>query len=120
MKSVWTLPLLGILLGLVGCADLDRIGTKIDMAAEHVGPGGKPIYEGQLKSVESVGAMTSLAFTDGKMMDVNVAPARLVPGDVVRIFQTDKGYEAHLWHSAEGALPSPETNAIAPAVQQGS
>jgi len=115
MTLLRTLPLLAALLGATACSDLDRIGTKLDMAAEHVGPS-KPTYQGRLREVEKVGAMTALQFTDGKQFNVSVAPPALLPGDVVRIYETDKGLEAHLWHSADESGPSTETNALAPAV----
>src|ERR1035437_4635601 len=93
-----------------GCASMDRISTKLDMASEHMMPQ-KPFYEGQLRAVRAVGAMTSLQFMDGKIFEVRTAPPGLVPGDIVRLYKAETEYTAHLWRDAE-SIPSPEANEI--------
>src|SRR4051794_1196619 len=77
--------LMAVLVGAAGCAGVDRMGTKMDMAAGRLGEPGKHEYEGQLQSVKRVGPMTALQFSDGQFFDVSEAPAGLVQGDVVRI-----------------------------------
>ena len=97
-----------LLLG-AGCGTLDKMDRKMDMASEHMGSD-KPVYEGTLSSSKAVGALTSLEFTDGKLFEVAKAPSALTPGDVIRIYKTDTGYEAHLWK----ASPTPTMPAATP------
>ena len=104
-----------MLSGFTGCASIDRFGTKLDMGVQRMGSA-KPVYEGQLRSVKTVGAMTSLQFTDGKIMDVSKAPAALLSGDVVRVYKIDNGFAAHLWRSAEDMSNSAEANTLAPLI----
>ena len=96
-----------------GCAGLDRMGAKLDMASEHLSAP-KPLYEGRLKSVKTIGAMTSLQFSDGKIFEARNAPAGLRPGDIVRLYSETDGYSAHLWHDVESLPPSAESEALAP------
>ncbi len=66
--------------------------------------------KGRLKSSQAVGALVSLWFADGKQFEVSKAPSKLVPGDVVRIYKVENGYEAHLWKASEDTtLPSDAT-----------
>jgi len=105
-RAVKTLPLLGILWSVAGCSGVDRMDRKIDMAAEHIASD-KPVYEGRLTSSQVVGPMVSLQFADGQIYEVAQTPATFVPGDIVRIYKTDKGYEAHLWKaSKDQVLPT--------------
>ena len=113
MKTRYIAFALWVVFGAAGCAHMD---AKLDMAEQHLGSEPKPFYEGQLKYARKIGPMTSLAFTDGQIIDVSIAPAGLSEGDTVRIYQTDNNYEAHLWHSAKPELPSAETNTLAPAL----
>jgi hypothetical protein len=115
MKSPLRILWVALLVGLTGCSNMDRIGTKMDMEVQRFGSD-KPLYEGHVRSVASVGAMTSIQFTDGKIFEVRQAPEKLVPDDLVRIYEGEDGYVAHLWRSAESDLPSAETNTLAPAV----
>jgi len=99
-----------------GCAGLDKMGAKMDMAEQHMGSDATFYYEGKLKSVHQIGPMTSLQFADGETIDVSKAPAGLSAGDIVRVYQTEKGDQAHLWRSAAKEVPSAEENALAPVV----
>ncbi len=114
MNTLKAFSLAVAVLGTTGCAGLDRVGTKLDMSVQRLGTA-KPTYEGQLRSVKRVGAMTSLQFTDGKIMDVSKAPAALLSGDVVRVYKTDDIYVAHLWRSAE-TMANAEANTLAPLI----
>jgi len=105
-----------VALAAAGCAHIDMMHAKLDMAEQHLGSP-KPFYEGRLTSWHRFGPMTSLQFADGQLFDVAKAPAGLAEGDIVRVFKTDHDYEAHLWRSAEPELPSPETNTLAPAIR---
>src|SRR5947209_7484333 len=93
--------------GCTGCAHLEKFDAKLDMAAEHLSGAKKPFYEGQLRASQQIGPMTSLQFADGRIIDVSEAPAGLEFGDTVRVYRTDDGYIAHLWHSAAEEPPSP-------------
>jgi hypothetical protein len=97
--------ILSVMIGAAGCASVDRIGTKLDMQAEKLKESGQPIYEGNLETSKRVGGLTSMQFADGKFFEVTNAPAGLVRGDVVRIYETEKGYEAHLRRSYESQIP---------------
>jgi len=98
-------------LAVSGCANVDR---KMDLASEHISTR-KPMYEGRLVSSKVVGALTSLQFADGQLFGVSKAPSQLIPGDIIRIYQTESGYEAHLWHASKepavppGVIPSTST-----------
>jgi len=98
-----------------GCASLDHVHAKMDMMEQHLTSASKPVYEGQLQSLQKIGPMTALQFSDGQLFDVAKAPAGLNSGDTVRIYQVDKEYEAHLWHSAKPDV-SAEASALAPAL----
>jgi hypothetical protein len=111
------LVLLPLALLSTGCASVDRFGTKLEMMAGRVYEGSKPEYEGTVREVESVGAMTALMFNDGKMYNVDVAHLQLKPGDTVRVYKTTRGYEARLWAESKptdsginGLLTSTEAN----------
>ncbi len=95
---------LAALSSISGCADVNRLGTKMDLAVKHIDqPAKKPLYEGCLQSATSIGSMTALQFTDGQFFDAREAPAALKPGDVVRVYKTSDGYEAVLWHAVKDA-----------------
>lgn len=102
-EAVHIVALLTLLFGAAGCSQINRAGTKLDMAAEHVDQTGKPDFEGRLQSSKAIGKMYALQFEDGSYYDVSRAPEGLQPGDVVRIYKTDKGYEAHLWRATTTA-----------------
>lgn len=76
---------------------MEKFASHADMAVTRLVERGKPTYEGKLVASERIGAMTSLHFDDGKLLDVEEAPEGLQHGDVVRIYKTDKGLVAHLW-----------------------
>ena len=116
MKTRYLAVSLLALFGVAACAPMDRMHATLDMAEQHLGGEPKPYYEGQLKTLEKIGPMTSLQFLDGKIFDVSKAPAGLSTGDTIRIYQVNDNYEAHLWHRAEKEVPSPEANALAPAI----
>ena len=88
----------------VGCDKINILGRKLDVASEHITTD-KPVYEGQLQSAKKIGAQTALQFRDGQSFEVVEVQADLVPGDTVRIYKTEKGYVAHLWHSTDSQLP---------------
>jgi hypothetical protein len=100
-----TLILLAALLGSTGCTNLDLVSRTFDMASERIDYS-KPVYEGRLQSVQHVGPMVALQFSDGNDFDVSECPATLVPGDDVRIYQMENGYVAHLWRSSRNQLKS--------------
>ncbi len=87
--------------GLTGCAGLDRLDSKLDMAAGHVTEQNHREFEGRIEAVERVGAMTAIQFEGGQQYAVIEAPPALVRGDIVRIYKTEKGLEAHLWRARE-------------------
>jgi len=101
MRTLQTLVFVASLYGAAGCAQMDLVGRKLDLASERV-TAVKPVYQGELKSSAHIGALVALQFYDGKEFDVSECPASLVPGDVVRIYQHPNGYSAHLWHSSDG------------------
>jgi hypothetical protein len=109
-RALSTFVLLSLLLGAAGCSNLDTMGRKLDMVSERMGTA-KPVYEGRLRSAQRVGALYALLFTDGQEFDVADCPATLQPGDIVRLYNTDNGLEAHLWRAgskdqiSEGAEP---------------
>lgn len=76
---------------------INSLASHMDMAATHIAEKEPLTYEGKLNSLETFGPMTALQFSDGKMFDVVDAPEGLMHGDVVRIYNTDKGLVAHLW-----------------------
>ncbi len=84
-----------------GCATLDRMGAKMDMAVNRVAEQGQHEYEGKLESMQKMGAMTAIQLSGGKIYDVVELSPGLVPGDVVRVYRTPKGYEARLWKQAK-------------------
>jgi len=98
------------LLSTAGCAGLNRMDRKIDMASEHV-TSDNSIYEGTLVSSKRVGALVSMQFVDGQLFEVSKAPVALAPGDIIRIYKIENGYEAHLWKaSTEKIVPTPTTH----------
>lgn len=97
----YTLLSLILLIGLTACSSIDRMSTKLDMAAGHWSEPGHAIAEGQIQELRRVAAMTSIQLTNGAIYDVADAPAGLVTGDVIRIYQTPAGLEAHMWRPAE-------------------
>jgi hypothetical protein len=101
----YRLILLAALWGAAGCGSIDTMGRKLDMVSEHIASG-RPVYEGRLKVARHVGSMVALQFSDGKDFDVSDCPTALVAGDEVRIYETDDGYAAHLWHTTENPLKS--------------
>jgi hypothetical protein len=82
--------------GMVGCATIDRMETKLDMWIGHHAESGKPKYEGTLITARQFGSLIAMHFEGGQMYDVVEAPPDLYPGDVVRIYQTKRGLVAHL------------------------
>ena len=104
LKVFRVIALLAATCGAIGCSSIDRMGRKMDIASEHV-DFDKPVYEGHLQTAKRVGALTALQFTDGQSFEVVEYPSSLVPGDVVRIYKTDKGYVAHLWKASKGQVP---------------
>jgi hypothetical protein len=103
--SRYTLILLGTLWATAGCTSMDLVGRRLDMVSEHIGSE-KPVYEGRIESARRVGPLVALEFTDGKDFDVSDCPLDFVAGDDVRIYQTEKGYAAHLWHATADPLKS--------------
>lgn len=92
-----TLSLLTISLSSTGCRSIDRLGAKMDMAVNRVSEQGKPEYEGKLIAIKVMGPLTAIELEGGKYYDVIEASPGLVPGDIVRVYHTEKGYEARLW-----------------------
>ncbi len=93
--------------GLWGCSNIDRMSSKMDMAANHLSEPGNVQHEGRIQSVRRIGSMTSIQFHDGAMFDVNDASPLLVNGDTARIYKTPKGLEARLWKAVpDNALPA--------------
>lgn len=90
-----------LFIGLTACSSLDRMNTKLDMAAGHWSEPGRPIAEGRIQELRRVHAMTAIELTDGTLYDVADAPAGLVAGDVIRIYKTANGLEAHLWRAVD-------------------
>lgn len=76
-----------------------------------------PAYEGRLRSIQVEGEGASLQFANGDVLDIPNVPDVLVPGDIVRVYKTEKGYTARLWKHSDLALPSLDENALAPLVQ---
>jgi hypothetical protein len=103
-KTISNFGLVAVMCGDIGCAGIDRVGRNMDIASEHVSTD-KPVYEGHLQSAKQIGALTAIQFADGKSFEVVEYPSSLVPGDVVRIYKTDKGYIAHLWKASKGQIP---------------
>jgi len=97
----YTLLSLILLIGLTACSSIDRMGTKLDMAAGHWSEPGRAIAEGQIQELRRVASMTSIQLTNGAIYEIADAPAGLMAGDVIRIYQTADGLEAHLWRSVE-------------------
>jgi hypothetical protein len=89
MKTLRVYCIAAALFGITGCAGVDQMGAKLDMAEQHLGSAQKPLYEGQLTSVKRIGAMTSLQFSDGEIMDVIEAPEGLVAGNIVRVYASE-------------------------------
>jgi hypothetical protein len=104
-RIVPSVILMAVLWGATGCANMDLMGRRLDMASERVGFA-KPVYEGHIKSAERIGAMVALQFSDGKEFDVADCPSTLVPGDIVRVYKTENGFTAHLWSSRPSLLKS--------------
>ena len=103
------LPIAAVLIVAAGCSGVDKMNRKMDMASERLASV-KPVYEGRISSAKRVGALYSLQFEGGQTYEAYLAPPALVPGDVVRVYKTDKGYEAHLWReSKDVTLPPPPT-----------
>ncbi len=103
-QAINTIAFLVAFGGAIGCSGIDRMGRKMDIASEHVAID-KPVYEGHLQSAKRIGALTAIQFTDGQSFEVVEYPSSLVPGDVVRIYKTEKGYVAHLWKASKGQIP---------------
>jgi hypothetical protein len=118
-RTVSMLPVIAALWGAAGCAGLDHIGRNLDMVSEHMASA-QPVYVGHLKSARRVGSMVALQFSDGQYFDVRQCPSALLPGDVVRIYKTDNGYEAHLWRSSQGQLQAAGESQPAPTTRHGS
>jgi hypothetical protein len=92
----WTL--LAVCVGTVGCSSVQKLSSHMDMAITHIAEGHHPEFEGRLSSLEKVGPMISMQFSNGQTFDVVEAPEGLLRGDVVRLYDTEKGLVAHLWH----------------------
>lgn len=104
LTSVAKTTLIVALMGLTGCSGLDHMERKLDMASERL-ESSRPEYEGTVSSAKRIGAMTALQFMDGKLYDVSDCPAHLVSGDIVRVYKTENGYDAHLWKSRDNHIP---------------
>src|SRR3989338_1831193 len=81
---------------LTGCASIDRFGAKMGMVANRIFELGPLEYEGRVEAVRHLGSMTAIQFQNGPYYDVAELTVGFVRGDVVRIYKTDKGYEARL------------------------
>jgi len=90
-----------LLSGLTACADIDRMNTKLDMTAGHWSEPGRAVVEGRVQDLRRVGSMISIELTNGAVYDVAEAPAGLIVGDVIRIYKTENGFEAHLWRPVD-------------------
>jgi hypothetical protein len=105
-----------VILGTTGCAGLDRVNAKLDMAEQHLSSADKPAYEGKVAALQKVGPMTSLQLEHGVYIDVSEAPVGLAVGDTVRVYKTDNGFVAHIWKIPAEESPSPESEALARAI----
>ena len=112
LRVISSVTLLAALCGVTGCSTIDRLGAKMDMAANRFSEQGKPVYEGKLVAKKQVGPMIALQFADGALYDVADASPGLIPGDTIRIYKGENGYEARLWagsketpHVSETLLP---------------
>src|ERR1700683_1550899 len=101
MKMSFCVVSLGTCLALIGCSNLDRMGSKMDMVMRDKEASGRMAYEGQLEASRRVGDMVALQFKDGQCFDVLRVLGALYPGDTVRVYETSNGYEAHLWRSTQ-------------------
>jgi hypothetical protein len=104
MKAIKIRPffmLLGASLAMTACSGLDRMGSKMDSAMGQ--SSGRIAFEGQLETSRRVGSMVALQFKGGQYFDVSGAPGALYPGDMVRVYETSNGYEAHLLRSTQNA-----------------
>jgi len=104
LRLMGKLILVAGLIGATGCASVDRASGKLDMAGAHIGEYSHPEYEGRIEAVKRIGSMTSIQFDGGRYYDVESASPGLVPGDTVRIYKIENGFEAHLWKAA----PTPD------------
>src|SRR5439155_13990366 len=104
IQAIKTIALLAAFGGVLGCSNIESVSRHMDIASEHI-DFDKPVYEGHLQAAKRVGAMIALQFMDGQSFEAVECPSMLVPGDVVRIYKTEKGYIAHLWKSSKSQLP---------------
>jgi len=100
VRKIQLLAFLAALTGAAGCSTIDRIGGKMDMAVNHVSEETKPEFEGRLNGIKREGAMTALQVS-GRMFDVVEASPGLKNGDIVRIYNTEKGLVARLWKESK-------------------
>jgi hypothetical protein len=106
-RIILLIPFMSLLVS--GCSSLDRMGTRMDVATRRIDKPGRPVYEGQLLAQRKVGSMTAMEFVGGQYYDVAEASRSLFPGDIIRIYETDRGYEARLWRSVESASKTHES-----------
>jgi hypothetical protein len=83
-----------------GVMDLTNAGFEI---ASDVKDQGRLVYKGKLKSLRTQGGKTSLLFKDGTSYEVLKCDIGVGPGDVIRIYKVEKGFEARQFNLDKGS-----------------
>jgi hypothetical protein len=97
-----------------GCSHVDRFGSKMDMMASRLVSAKAPLYEGTLRISRPIGAMVAMQFEDGRNFDVVRSPAAVQPGDILRIHETEEGYEAILWRANDSVALKNRSKIVTP------